>query len=297
MIHRTLTVFCLGLLPLFGAVANAQVSNEWRFIDDGTIRLGVKLTSGAGIAWFSQSNSETNLINHSDHGRLIQQSYYGNEDNSFWNKTPWRWNPVQGGDWKGSPAKVLEIRSTTNSLYSKTLPKHWATGADLTNAVMEQWISLTGPVAHVQFKFSYAGDVTHVERDQEIPAVFIQPEYENLVLYDGDKPWTNGELNRSRPGWPNEGRKTTEHWAAYVNNSDVGIGVLVPVADRLTCYRFGDGKREHGSCSYFAPLTSFAIKPGFVFEYDAYLTLGSVEQIRQRFQSLSMARKKIAPQH
>jgi hypothetical protein len=157
---------------------------------------------------------------------------------------------------------------------------------------MEQWISLTGAVAHVHFKFSYTGKITHAERDQEIPAVFTEPEYENLVLYDGEKPWTNGQLNRSKPGWPNEGRKTTEHWAAYVNASDFGIGVLVPVADRLTCYRFGDGKREHGSCSYFAPLTSFAIKPGFVFEYDAYLTIGSVEEIRQRFQNLWMSRNK-----
>ena len=118
MIGRSIAVFCLGLLHLLQAVSNAQSSNEWRFIDNGTIRLGVKLTSGAGIAWFCESNSEKNFINHWDRGRLVQQSYYGNEDNSLWNKTPWRWNPVQGGDWKGSPAKVLEIRSTTNSLYS-----------------------------------------------------------------------------------------------------------------------------------------------------------------------------------
>jgi hypothetical protein len=268
-------------------VAVKAETNDFLFIDNGSVRLGVKQSSGAGIAWFSKSGTNKNLINHWDRGRLIQQSYYGNEDGSLWNKQSWRWNPVQGGDWRGSGAKVLEIRSTTNSLYSKTLPKNWAGGQDLTNTVMEQWITLTGTFAHVHFKFAYTGDIVHTERDQEIPAVFIEPEFKNLVLYDGDKPWTGQPLNRSIPGWPNEGRKMTEHWAAYVDDNNVGIGVLVPVASRLTCYRFGDGKREHGSCSYFAPLTTFSIKPGFVFEYHAFLTIGSVEEIRNRFKKIA----------
>ncbi|MCX6882853.1 MAG: hypothetical protein NTV12_10170 [Verrucomicrobia bacterium] len=276
---------------LLAFVVNAA-TNDFLFIDNGAVRLGVKQSSGAGIAWFSESGTNQNLINHWDRGRLIQQSYYGNEDGSLWNKQPWRWNPVQGGDWKGSGAKVLEIRSTTNTLYSKTLPKNWAGGQDVTNTVMEQWITLTDAVAHVRFKFSYTGADVHGERDQEIPAVFIEPEFKNLVLYDGDKPWTGSPLHRSIPGWPNEGRKTTEHWAAYVDDKDFGIGVLIPVANRLTCYRFGDGKREHGSCSYFAPLTTFSIKPSFVFEYDAYLTIGSVEQIRGRFKAVADATSK-----
>ncbi len=279
-------VFSVSLLEI---AAKAQ-TNDFLYIDNGKVRLGVKKTSGAGIAWFSQSGTNQNLINHWDRGRLIQQSYYGNKDGSLWNKEPWRWNPVQGGHWRGSGATVLEIRSTTNTLYSKTLPKHWARGDDLTNTVMEQWITLTGTVAHVRFRFSYTGSENHVEHDQEIPAVFIEPEFKTLVVFEGDKPWSNGALKRSTPGWPNEGRKMTEHWAAYVNEKDFGIGVLVPVANRLTCYRFGDGKREHGSCSYFAPLTTFSIKPGFVFDYNAYLTIGSVEEIRTQFESISTAR-------
>jgi hypothetical protein len=289
---RTLrkTCFEMNLLSLttaivihLAALAVKAETNDFLFIDNGALRLGVKKSSGAGIAWFSQSGANKNLINHWDRGRLIQQSYYGNEDGSLWDKQPWRWNPVQGGDWRGSGAKALELRSTTNSLYSKTLPKNWAGGQDLTNTVMEQWITLTGAVAHVRFRFNYTGDIAHEVRDQEIPAVFVEPEFKHLMLYDGNKPWTSQPLSRSIPGWPNEGRKMTEHWAAYVNENDFGIGVLVPVANSLTCYRFGDGKREHGSCSYFSPLTKFSIKPGFIFEYDAYLTIGSVDEIRDRF--------------
>jgi hypothetical protein len=280
-----LTILAIALQFLASAINAA--TNDFVFIDDGSVRLGVKRSSGASIAWFSQSGADQNLINHWDRGRLVQQSYYGNKDDSLWNKQPWRWNPVQGGDWRGASAKVLEIRSTTNTLYSKTLPKHWARGDDLTNTVMEQWISITGAVAHVRFKFTYTGSEVHIEHDQEIPAVFIEPEFKNLVLYDGDNPWTSGPLHRSIPSWPNEGRKMTEHWAAYVNEKDFGIGVYVPAADRLTCYRFADGKREHGACSYFAPLTTFSIKPGFVFEYDAFLTIGSVDEVRMRFRKIA----------
>ena len=78
----------------------------------------------------------------------------------------------------------------------------------------------------------------------------------------------------------------TEHWAAYVNTNNFGVGALVPVADTLTCYRFGDGKREHGSCSYFAPVKSFAITPGMKFEYDVWLTIGREAEIRSRFREL-----------
>ena len=65
-----------------------------------------------------------------------------------------------------------------------------------------------------------------------------------------------------------------------------GPGLYWPISTRLTCYRFGDGREDHGSCSYFAPLTRFPITPGRVVEYDVYLTLGSVEEIRGSFEQL-----------
>jgi len=275
----------LGLLAVsFSTLAASP--DGWAFIDNGQVRLGVKKNCGAGIGWFAASGSTRNLINDWDEGRLVQQSYYGQADGSLWNKKPWRWNPVQGGDWRGHGAAVLELRIETNSLYAKTLPKHWASGADLPEVVMEEWISLTGKVAHVRFKMTYNGKLAHPNTDHEIPAFFAQPDLDTLVLYDGKKPWANAPVNRSQPGWPNEGRQMTEHWAAYVGKDNFGVGAYVPVADNLTCYRFGDGKVEHGSCSYFAPLIKFAITPGKVFEYDLYITLGKSNEIREAFQQV-----------
>jgi hypothetical protein len=139
----------------------------------------------------------------------------------------------------------------------------------------------------MHYAFEYSGQETHPEHDQEIPAVFVAPDLDTLVVYSGDKPWTGDELHRSQPGWPNEGRRITEHWAAYVDKEDFGLGAYVPVSDHLTCYRFGDGNAKKGACSYFAPLTKFAIKPGLEWEYDVYLTIGTSAEIRKRFSDVA----------
>jgi hypothetical protein len=276
-------------LQLFASANSARADGDWVFLDNGVVRLGVKKVSGAAIGWFSASGSQRNLINDWDRGRLVQQSYYGQVDNSFWDKQPWRYNPVQGGDWRGSGARVLDLQVGTNSIYAKTLPKHWASGVDLPEVTMEEWITLTGKVARVHFKMTYSGTNSHPACSQEVPAFFVEPDLDTLVLYDGAKPWTGGSLNRSKPGWPNEPRKITEHWAAYVDTNDFGVGGFVPIASELTCYRFGDGQREHGSCSYFAPLVKFPITPGKVFEYDLYITVGGSLEIRETFRRIQAA--------
>ena len=87
-----------------------------------------------------------------------------------------------------------------------------------------------------------------------------------MVLYDGDAPWAGAPVSRSKPGWPNEGRKMGENWAMCVDDNDFGLGVYVPIAEKLTSYRFSE-RGKPGACSYFAPLTRFAITPGKDFRY------------------------------
>jgi hypothetical protein len=270
----------------FAMAASQSEEADWAFIDNGELRLGIKKSSGGCIGYLSRSGTNRNVLNHFDRGRLVQQSYYGERDGTVWGKQPWRWNPVQGGDYKGTGAKILELKMEKERIYTKTLPRHWSGCVDLPEVTMEQWIQLTGAVAHVRFKMAYNGTNTHPIQAQEIPALFIEPEYGLLVLYDGAKPWTNGALTRSEPGWPNESRRMTEHWAAYMNHEGFGIGAYVPIASELTCYRYGREGTEKGACSYFAPITRFAIKPGLVFEYEVFLTLGKTREIRSAFSAL-----------
>jgi hypothetical protein len=269
----------------------ARAAERPLFLDNGTVRLGIDLASGGSVFSFGPASNHVNLLNHFDRGRFVQQSYYGTADGSLWNKKPWRWNPVQGGDWRGSPARLLSCSVVTNAslptaLHSRSTPKHWASGEDITNAVMEQRITLSNALAHIRYRFSYTGASAHPPAHQELPAVFIDGAYTNLVFYGGPRPWTGDVLTRVIPGWPNQGKKTTEHWAAFVNDADFGLGVFTPGTGELTCYRY-EGDRKTGpsgsACSYFAPVRTFAITPGFTFEYDVWITLGTTPEIRSRF--------------
>jgi hypothetical protein len=276
----------LPLIFLAAFSASAPCDDQWVYIDNGIIRLGVNRTAGACIGWFSAGKDAPNLLNSHDRGRFVQQSYYGAEDGSLWSEKPWRYNPVQGGDWRGKAAGVVEFSNPPNSLYSRTRPVHWASGADIHEMSMEQWITLEEHLAHVRFRMTYSGEKSHPPHPQEIPAFFVQPSLDTLVLYEGAKPWTNDVLTRRQPAFPNEAARLAEHWAAWVDAEDRGIGLYVPIADEATCYRFGKDRTAAGACSYLAPLKTFPLTPGLVFEYDAWLTIGSIAEIRSRFIAL-----------
>jgi hypothetical protein len=110
-------------------VTSSVAQEQWTFLDNGHVRLGVNLSAGACVGWFSQSRSRRNLLNASDEGRYLQQSFYGGVDGSKWDVKPRRYNPVQGGSWRREPSVVLESRADKTTFYAKTRPRHWATGA------------------------------------------------------------------------------------------------------------------------------------------------------------------------
>ena len=279
---------CLWILSTACARSEAAPDEttpaDWAYLDNGQLRIGVDKTSGACIGYLSAGDSKQNILNHFDRGRFVQQSYYGDADGSLWAKQDWRYNPVQGGDYKGALAVLQELKIEGNSLYSKVTPRHWANGALLPEVTMEQWIELKGSVAQIRFRMAYTGQKTHAPHHQEIPAIFTEPQYDILVAYEGDKPWTNDTVVRKQPGWPNQMQRMAENWVAYVDKNDFGVGAYVPIASEATCYRYQGG--ANSNCSYVAPLATFALKPGLVFEYTAYLTLGTSSQIRARFAEL-----------
>lgn len=259
---------------------------DWIFLENDHIKVGLLKSHGGAIGWLSRSGSKANVLNHFDHGRLIQQSYYGDEDGSLWGKNSWRYNPVQGGDYKGKAAEVVEITSDKTSAKVRTIPRHWASGELLRECEMTQSLKLNGELLEVNYGFTYRGEKAHAARHQELPAVFVDARLATLVHYAGDQPWTGGEVSRRTPGWPNEYIQTTEAWVAYVDESGQGLGVFVPAATEATCYRFQG--RGDSSCSYVAPIKTFALTPGLEFSYTAWFTLGDVPTIRERFRELRL---------
>ncbi len=261
-----------------------NVTEQWCYLTNNHVRVGLLRSHGGAIGSLSTPDGSRNVLNHYDHGRLVQQSYYGDTDGSKWVDNPWMYNPVQGGDYLGHAAQVIAFESSNDSAHVETIPRNWASGALLEECRMEQWVTLRDAIVEVRYRFKYQGQVKHSARHQETPAVFVAPELKSLVTYAGDAPWTAAPLSERMPGWPNEKIVMTEGWAAWVEEDGRGIGIYVPGVTEGTCYRYQGGSGS--DCSYIAPLRTFALEPDLQFEYIAYLTLGDVPTIRQRFQLL-----------
>lgn len=251
-----------GLTALGGTDAGTeqQSTDDWIWLGNRSFRVGLLRSSGGAIGWISPPGGERSVVNSFDRGRLVQQSWYGDEDGSDWNGRPWRWNPV-----------------------------HWAAGTDIADAVMTQKVALQQELIRIDYRFQYHGTVSHQPRHQELPAVFTGPEYSRLAVCTSDRPWTDAALHFRTPGWPNEYLPMTEHWVALLNGEDWGLGCNVPRASQLTCYRAGQGSAAAGACSYFAPIDTIAVTPGFDMRWTVWLTLGEVTGIRRRFQELQRA--------
>lgn len=283
--------FFLLLLLLRASPSHAQ--EHWIYLDNGLVRLGVNMDAGGSVGWFSHSHASENLLNSFDHGRYVQQSYYGDSDGSEWNGKPWRFNPVQGGSWKGVPAAVLERTENKDSLYVKTKPRQWASGKDVNDMVFEEWLTLEGGLARLKYRMAFTGITEHKPTHQELPAVFVMPRYDTLVFCEKGSPaWAGAPLTRKQPGPP--GAKDAvvhfaEPWAAWVDAEGHGLGMYFPHADFATTYRVRNN--DAGDCSYIAPLQTFALKPGLVFEYEVVLAIGTTEQIRAIFTKLHLQRE------
>ena len=264
---------------------NKKTDRSWEYLDNGEVRIGIDKSRGACIGYFADSRTRRNLLNNYDEGRFIQQSYYGRPDGSKWNGKPWVYNPVQGGYSKGKSSRLLKFSrdKIKKTISARVEPLSWASGVPCPEAIMGVTVSLEGPLARVRFRMDYTGKDQSLVRDQEMPAVFVDAKLPNLVYSEG------GKLKRRIPGWPNERGKAPENWVAYLDDKDWGIGICTPGTETFTCYRFkGDGKTgpTGSACSYVAPLRRFSLQKGLVIDYEVFLTIGSLAEIRTRFAAL-----------
>ncbi len=88
----------------------------------------------------------------------------------MWGRKPWRYNPVQGGEYHGMGSRVLELRSDKTTLYAKTLPRHWATGAEAVRRRRRRVDQPEDTLAHIRFQFTYHGTSPTLPARQEILA-------------------------------------------------------------------------------------------------------------------------------
>ena len=71
---------------------------------------------------------------------------------------------------------------------------------------------------------------------------------------------------------------------AFVDDSNWGLAVYSPTAEAFLAGRFDsflEGDAHHVACSYIAPIRQEALKKDSVMEYEYYLVIGTLDQMRK----------------
>lgn len=275
-------------------------------LDNGVLNVKLDLTRGGAINYISISGTSRNIVNIHDEGRYIQQSYYAGKkldrikDGQNPNWSPWTWNPIQVGDSFKNRAEILECSKSGNTLYVKCIPMLWDMNNSPAEAIMEQWTTVMGNVIKVRNKLTcnrtdnIYGE--NIPAHQELPAVYPISALKNLYAYFGTAPFTNAPISNPEVEHLEDGfwgrysdDKVSEHWMAFVDDTKWGIGVFTPITSNFLAGMAGAPGYESmdSQTSYIAPIKTEALSKKDIFEYDYYLVIGNLDEIRSGIYKLN----------
>ncbi len=309
---------------------NREIPETEVYIESENLKLGVNLLWGGALSYLEDLNSDVeavvvdgkikvdsnaskrynteavntnvNLINRNDTGRLVQQSYYGTLDYDFakYNDNDWRYNPVQGGNQYNDASKIVDLRITDESIYIKCRPLDWAKQKEyITPSYMEATYTFENGLVHASCRFVDFSGYAPATATQEIPAFYCVEPLGRFVYYGGKKPWTNDKLtvNDDLIFWPDANYPTfesLENWAAFTGMFDdsFGIGLYVPEETKFLSGIYAKGETTNedpsrdGPTSYIAVVKDMEFKSFAPFSYEFYLATGSAEEIRGQFKAI-----------
>ena len=136
---------------------------------------------------------------------------------------------------------------------------------------------------------TYEGASSLGFREHEFPCVYLRYNFNRLVYYAGDAPWTNGAVTDRKPdvvgtasGTPSTTHVALERWAALVDARDFGVTLWTPGA--YAYFR---------SVDFSSARTMYLVRPGYmnygpnrVIEHDAYVYIGDYKAARASFSRL-----------
>lgn len=312
-------------------------NNNIKFIQNSKFRLGIKLAWGGGICYIEDRQDGisdlSNLVNQHDTGRLIQQSYYGTNGYSDdyvmgnYNGTPWKYNPVQGGDLYGNHSRIVDVVVEKYSIYIKAQPQDWGHNGKITPSYMENIYTIYPDIIDVWNRLVDYSNYNHVSASQELPAFYTVGYLDTFYHAVDGNPWAtpNRQPNLAFWGRRDDKRftcsysKTKQTWSAFTNaDGTFGLGLYTPNSASILAGRFGydndplnhqaaEGTAVIGygptkdsmsaGCSYIAPVNKFRLVCYKPVEYSYIMTTGSIDQIRTTFQRHSGFADNAAVEH
>jgi len=309
---KNLLYFLFGILFCFQSCksqsSDLKLSMVDPIIDNGLLTLKLDLTRGGAISYLSLSGSSRSYVNIADEGRYIQQSYYAGKrldrkaDGQSPSWSPWSWNPIQVGDVYHNRAKILDFQKNGNTLYVKCIPMQWDMNNRPAEAEMEQWTTLEGSVLKVRNRLTcHRTDMLYgdsISNSQELPAVYPISALKYLYTYLGNIPFTGAPMdslavkNLSSGFWGNY-KNVSEHWMAFVDANHWGMGIYNAGCDNFLAGMAGkpDGEATSGSTSYIAPVKKEILYKKCVYEFEYYVIIGTLTEIRSKVYELHSATK------
>lgn len=243
-----------------------------------------------------------NLINTYDRGRLLQQSWYGDDRSpyqigiSFGNL--WRYNPVQSGDRFNNVGRIIEYARTDKSLYLKVRPLDWAKNNYVTDSYMETHYRFEHGVLKVSNRFIDFSMLNHYRNGmgrQEMPSFHPVASLKNYV-YPTKK---NKFVSKSDLGFWGETdnyKKTLFRiescWSGWFNDEHYGIALYTPFITKHHAGRYMAGEAYDGPASqakpvnYLAGIKNFDIDCLQPIEYTYYISVGNIKDIQSDFKKI-----------
>lgn len=290
---------------------NDTVSNDtstavssMRYLQNGRLKLGIDLKLGGAVTYLSdEENGGKNMINSYDWGRQIQMSYYsgpwpyigpnGERPSPEWEGLGW--NPIQSGDAGGHRAKVLSFeKKGEHSMLVKSIPMQWPHKTGVAGeCVFETLYQLDDNVITMTSTIinDRADKTQYRAGSQEMPAVYTNGPWYQVVTYLGDQPFTNQPTSvivdkGSNRGWPWVHFYTPENWVALLDENGKGIGVFQPEVMAFNAgfhpndTKKGVGGEKDVETGHIAPVGKQIIDHNIKWTYTTSFILGDLNDIR-----------------
>lgn len=283
-------------IPVGPGTASAYRRGDTIFLErragSEVTRIAVDTRRG-GMIVEASLNGE-NFVNAHDAGRAVQLALYdgaGTYDACAGCGGTWGWNPVQGGDRADRGSAVLASSVATHGVTVRTRPLHWmapGAGPVESDVLFEQRISpVEGDVRayRVNFTIEYEGTQLRAVASQELPAAYAGAQYNRLVTYAGDAPWSN-DPETAAPLAPlgpvAQQRYSAERWFALVDSRDAGLTIFAPGSSPWVSGFVAPGRAGPlGSGTAFARAdTLVSFQPGRVVRGHYYLIVGDYRVAR-----------------
>jgi hypothetical protein len=275
-----LLLVCATAFGLASPVRAATMS----YLDNGVVRVGVDLDRGGMIVYLAPSGAQpsANLVDATTLGDGIQPWFQAGP-NPYRNPAPPYesnpWNPSVGGDAYGHASYYAAYSSSNDgtTIHTTTYPNQWALDDVGCKCEIEQWLTLDGAAVELRVKlaiYNYdSNEIGAALHDEQLPALHVASTLNRLVAYTDPEPFSGGTVTQLGAGSQRASVTAPESWAALVDASGMGVGVIHP---GITRYDYASG--------FLAPVATANLNPGsssaLTFEDASTIVVGTAAQIR-----------------